>query len=327
LFSARAALKCAVKSERHWLLPIAYRPPARFNRAVHFQKITLAGVGLLGGSLGLAIKQRGLAKMVGGFVRRTDSVAECEQLGIVDEATCDPQRAVEDADLVILCTPIARMRAVLEPLLPALKRGAMVTDVGSVKVSVTQELEPLAADAGGHFVGSHPLAGAARMGPREARADLFLNAVCVVTPTSRSWPEAVERVESFWLAVGGRPLRLTPELHDDLVGRSSHLPHVVAAELANYVLSPAHPKEQATVCANGFRDTTRIASGSPEMWRDIALANRKNLARVLGVFIEDLQEFKLALENADSQAIEEFFEIARQRRDAWSGQTASPSPE
>jgi prephenate dehydrogenase len=108
------------------------------------------------------------------------------------------------------------------------------------------------------------------------------------------------------------------------VSRSSHLPHVVAAELANYVLSPAHPPEQAIVCANGFRDTTRIASGSSEMWRDISVANRKNLVRVLGVFIEDLQEFSLALEKSDTKAIEEFFENARQRRDKWCGAGSSP---
>ena len=134
-------------------------------------------------------------------------------------------------------------------------------------------------------------------------------------------------MEEFWRGAGGSPLRLTPELHDDLVSRSSHLPHVVAAELANYILSPAHPKQQAMLCANGFRDTTRIASGSAEMWRDIALANRKNLARVLGVFVEDLQEFKLALENEDQKTVQEFFEEAKQRRDAWRAQSASPSPE
>ena len=122
-------------------------------------------------------------------------------------------------------------------------------------------------------------------------------------------------MQNFWKAIGGWPVRMTPEVHDDLVSRSSHLPHVVAAELANYVLSPAHPKEQALVCANGFRDTTRIASGSTEMWRDIVLANRKNLGRVLGVFIEDLQEFQLALEREDVHAIEEFFANAKQRRD------------
>ena len=131
----------------------------------------------------------------------------------------------------------------------------------------------------------------------------------------------------FWQAVGAKTLTLTPDLHDDLVARCSHLPHVAAAELANYVLSPVHPKEQAQLCANGFRDTTRIAGGSPEMWRDIALANRKNLARVLGVFIEDLQEFQHALETGDAKIIEEFFEKAKQRRDAWCGQNGSTSPE
>jgi prephenate dehydrogenase len=120
---------------------------------------------------------------------------------------------------------------------------------------------------------------------------------------------------------------MTPEVHDDLVSRSSHLPHVVAAELANYVLSPAHPKEQAMVCANGFRDTTRIAAGSPEMWRDIALGNRKNLSRVLGVFIEDLQEFQLALDREDVSAIEEFFTKARQRREHWRAHSPASSPE
>ncbi|MBF8302852.1 MAG: prephenate dehydrogenase, partial [Candidatus Dadabacteria bacterium] len=157
--------------------------------------------------------------------------------------------------------------------------------------------------------------------------DLFEKSVCVITPTPKSERTAVGQIEEFWRAIGARPVQLTSEIHDELVSRSSHLTHVVAAELANYVLSPAHPKEQSMLCANGFRDTTRIASGSPEMWRDIAVANRENLARVLGVFIEDLQEFQLALKNGDQKAIAEFFENAKQRRDQWCGQSASPSPE
>ena len=294
---------------------------------MQFQKITLAGVGLLGGSLGLAVKEHRLAKKVDGLVRRSASITECDKLGVVDHATRDPLRAVENADLLVLCTPLARMREVLQQMLPALKPGALVTDVGSAKAGVVEDLEPLVADAGGHFVGSHPMAGAEKMGPSAARADLFVNAVCVLTPTRQSSPDAVARIETFWKAVGARTLKLTPEAHDDLVSRSSHLPHVVAAELANYVLSPAHPKEQTLLCANGFRDTTRIAASSPEMWRDIALANRKNLARVLGVLVEDLKEFQIALENADTKAIEDFFEQAKQRRDAWSQKTSSPSPE
>ena len=292
-----------------------------------WQKITLVGVGLLGGSLGLAIKQRKLAARVEGYVRRPEAVAEAVRLGVVDAATCDLAAAVNGADLVIFCTPIAQMRALSERVAKSLAPGAIVTDVGSVKGTVVAELEPVFAAVGATFIGSHPMAGGERMGAAAARADLFNNAVCVVTPTPQTPRTAVVRVEHFWQELGSRVLRLTPDLHDEFVSRSSHLPHVIAAELANYVLSPALPKDQALLCASGFRDTTRIASGSPEMWRDISMANRRHLARVLGVFIEDLQEFQHALEHEDVRAIEEFFTKAKQRRDAWCGQGASSSPE
>ena len=291
---------------------------------MHWRKIALIGVGLLGGSLGLAIRQRRLAGVVEGFVRRESSLAECETFGAVDRARLDLTQTVRDADLVILCTPLAQMRELATQMQPALAPGALVTDVGSVKGSVVQELEPIVRKAGAHFIGSHPMAGAEKTGVSHARPSLFEKAICVVTPTAHAPPELVQRLESFWSQVGGVPLRLTPEAHDDLVSRPSHLPHVVASELSNYVLSPAHAREQAMLCANGFRDTTRIASGSPEMWRDICLANRKHLARVLGVFIEDLQEFQLALEREDRRAVEEFFAQAKQRRDQWSGQGNSP---
>ena len=291
---------------------------------VPHHKITLLGVGLLGGSLGLAIKQRRLAARVEGYVRRDTSIAECVQAGAVDRASRDLLPTVAEADLVILCTPLGQMRKLTEQMLPALKRGALVTDVGSVKGEPCRELEPLVASVGAHFIGSHPMAGAEKTGVAAARADLFVDAICVLTPTARTPATAVKRLEEFWQGVGARTVRMTPELHDDLAGRSSHLPHVVAAELANYVLSPVHPKEQALLCANGFRDTTRIASGSPEMWRDIAMMNRKNLARVLGVFIEDLQEFQLALEKGDAKVIEEFFDHAKRRRDQWCGASNSP---
>lgn len=290
----------------------------------HWQKITLVGVGLLGGSIGLAVKQRRLAGQVVGFVRRARSVTECIQAGVVDSADTDLERAVEGADLIILCTPIAQMAELTLKMRPVLKKGAILTDVGSVKSSLATELEPLLAGSGVEFIGSHPMAGAEKMGVAAARADLFARAICAVTPTVRSRKDAVRKVEEFWKNLGGIPLRLTPELHDDLVSRSSHLPHVVAAELANYVLSPVHPKEQAELCATGFRDTTRIASGSPEMWRDICLANRKNLGRVLGVFIEDLQEFQHALGQGDVKTIEEFFTKAKERRDAWCNHNVSP---
>ncbi|MHC1764186.1 MAG: prephenate dehydrogenase [Verrucomicrobiia bacterium] len=292
-----------------------------------WEKVALIGVGLLGGSLGLALKQRGLAQRVHGYVRRSSSVQECQDLGVVDEATQNLPSAVEGADLVILCTPLSQMRELAVGMVPALRHGTFVTDVGSVKASVVRQVEPLVTGAGAHFVGSHPMAGSEKMGVRAAQPSLFAQAVCVITPSPRSSPEAVHAVKTLWQSVGAQVLTLSPEVHDEFVSRSSHLPHVVAAELANYVLSPAYPREQALLCANGFRDTTRIASGSPEMWRDIAVANRKNLARVLGVFIEDLQELQLALERADTKTITEFFETAKHRRDHWCSQNASPSPE
>ena len=284
---------------------------------MQFQKITIVGVGLLGGSLGLAIKQRKLAKKVDGYVRRSASISECEKFGVVDHATRDLQRAVENADLIILCTPLSRMGELSNEMIPALKPGAIITDVGSVKTSVVQELEPIFTKANTHFIGSHPMAGGEKTGVSAAKADLFDNTVCVVTPTTQSNAQALAVVENFWKAIGSRVVKLTSETHDELVSRSSHLPHVIAAELANYVLSPTHAKEQALLCANGFRDTTRIASGSPEMWRDISFANQKNLSRVLGVFIEGLEEFRHALDEGDTKTIEEFFEKAKQRRDAW----------
>ena len=294
---------------------------------MRWKKITLVGVGLLGGSLGLALRQRRLAATVTGFVRRTASVAECEGLGAVTRATQDLQRAVDGAELIVLCTPIAQMLGLVEQMSPAIAPGAVVTDVGSVKASVVRDLEALVARAGGHFVGSHPMAGAEKMGVVAARADLFEGAVCIVTPTAKSSAAAVSKVEALWKSVGSRVIRLAPAAHDALVSRTSHLPHVVAAQLVNLILSPQHPKEQGMLCANGFRDTTRIASGSPEMWRDIALANRRHLLRALDAFAGGLQDFRQALQRGDARAVTRYFEQARSRRERWAKGTGSTSPE
>ena len=294
---------------------------------MRWNKITIVGVGLLGGSLGLAIKHRRLARRVEGYVRRSATAVDCRRLKALDRATLDLHSAVADADLVIICTPLAQMCSLVKEMLPSLKRGAIVTDVGSVKGSVVKELESLVAKAGGHFVGSHPMAGAEKTGVLAARADLFECAMCVVTPTKRTNAAALRKVKNFWKSVGGRLLKLTPEIHDLLVSRSSHLPHVVAATLAHGVLDPKQPLAQAALCANGFRDTTRIASGSPEMWRDIALANPRNLSRALDRYVADLRKFQRALAKSDTKAVTRFFETAKQRRDRWRAGCVSPSPE
>lgn len=289
--------------------------------------MTLIGVGLLGGSLGLAARRRLLADTVTGYVRREASVRECERAGAVDHATLDLHAAVSGAALVVLCTPIAQMRPLVERMLPALKRGTLITDVGSVKASVARELEPLCARAGCVFVGSHPMAGSEKAGVSAARADLFHDAVCVVTPTPRTPKAALRRIEHLWKILGARLLRLDPETHDELVSRSSHLPHMVAAGLANYVLAPKHPKAQALLCANGFRDTTRIASGSPEMWRDIAVGNHRHLSRALGVFIKDLTRLREAVSRGDTRRLQQFLAQAKARREKWQEVATPTSPE
>lgn len=294
---------------------------------MHWKKITLVGVGLLGGSLGLALKQRRLADLVAGYVRRAASVRECERAGAVDVATLDLAEAVAGAELIVLCTPLAQMRPLVRQMLPALKRGVIVTDVGSVKGSVVRELESMVAKAGGCFVGSHPMAGAEKTGVAAARTDLFVNAVCITTPTSRTNQAALRKAEQLWKSVGCRLLRLSPEAHDQLVSRSSHLPHVVAVGLANLVLNPAHPEAQAMLCANGFRDTTRIASGSPEMWRDIGLANRRNLGRALKDFVSELEKVRRLLKVGDGGGLQNMFEQAKRRRDEWARMARSNSPE
>ncbi len=294
---------------------------------MQFGKITIIGVGLLGGSIGLAARKIHVAKEIAGFVRNQKNISDCEKFGATDFATTDLLSAVSNSDLVILCTPLAQMPSLAEQMLPALKRGAIVTDVGSVKSNVVRELESLVQKSGAHFIGSHPMAGAEKTGVAVARANLFENAVCVLTPTKKSNANAVRKLEQFWQSLGARVLKIDAAQHDLLVSRSSHLPHVIAAALANLVLNPANPKMQSQLCATGFRDTTRIASGSPEMWRDIALANRKNLSRAVDAFVAELKKFQTALKSGEAKALDKIFATAKSRRDNWCAKSASTSSE
>ena len=294
---------------------------------MRWNKVSIVGVGLLGGSLGQVLRKRKLAREVVGCVRRKSSITECRQARAVDVATVDFAAGVFDADLVVLCIPIGQMGPLFKQLLPHLKRGAIVTDVGSVKGPMVRELEILAAKAGVHFVGSHPMAGSEKTGVSAAQPDIFEGAVCVVTPTSKSNRRAVQAVMRLWKSVGARVLQLSPEVHDQLVARSSHLPHLLAAQLVNHVLGGKPSAAQIALCASGFRDTTRIASGSPEMWRDIAVSNRRNLAASLGGLIEELRVLQKVVCKGDIESLARFFERAKSYRDEWCGQAKFASPE
>jgi prephenate dehydrogenase len=188
-------------------------------------------------------------------------------------------------------------------------------------------LEPVFEAAGAAFVGGHPMAGSEKTGPAHARADLFQGAACILTPTVRTAPENLHRIEQLWRGVGGLPLHLTPDLHDQLVARTSHLPHLVASALVHLVLDPTASPEQARVCAGGFRDTTRVASGSPAMWRDIASMNAAPLADAIDDLIARLGRIRSTLANGDTDGLERFFEMAKQRRDAWLSDQSGVRPE
>jgi len=294
---------------------------------VRWAKVTIIGVGLLGGSIGLALRRRNLAHEVRGYVRRKAAVAEAVRLGAVHRVGTDLREAVSGADLVILCTPITRMEEIMEAMLPALKRGAIVTDVGSVKTTVVRRLELRIRKAGAHFVGSHPMAGSDKGGVRAARADLFEDAVCVVTPTRKTSKPALSKVQRFWKSLGAQVLIMDAARHDRLVCPASHLPHMVASMLALHVLDPRQDKRQVQLCATGFRDTTRIAASSPEMWRDIALANRQNLARDLAAFEKRLRSLRALLAKSDATGLQQQLARAHELRSRWKPARDGRSPE
>jgi prephenate dehydrogenase len=279
---------------------------------VLFQKITLIGVGLLGGSVGLAARERGVTGRVTGLVRRAESLEECVAVGAVDDATLDLPEAVADAGLVILCTPVGGMSELAKQIQPHLATDAIITDVGSVKRPVVAAVEPVLP----RFIGSHPLCGSEKTGVAHARADLLGGAVCAVTPTDYSPADAVEAVTEFWSALGSRVVNLSAADHDAICARTSHLPHVLASALVNAVLAKPRTGENDFL-GTGFRDTTRLASGSPEMWRDIALDNAEAIAAALNELQAEVAGLKEALDARDSPALEKFFAEGKTHRDNW----------
>jgi prephenate dehydrogenase len=276
------------------------------------RKISILGPGLLGGSIGLAARQRKVAKRVVMWARRPDAADQAWQLGAADEATNDLAKAVADAELVVLATPIGVMRALVEQMRPALPEGCIVTDVGSVKYPVVTTLsDALAGKA--RFVGSHPMAGSEQSGIEAARRDLFDNAVCIVTPREDTDKAALQVVYDFWKAIGCTVKTLAPQEHDEIVARISHLPHLVAAAVVNVVCNDgAHP---LNFVGPGFKDFTRIAGGPFEMWTEICLENREEIGRALEALIEDLGKVRAAVKNADAVELRAMLKRAKHFRD------------
>jgi len=276
--------------------------------SVLFQRMAVLGLGLLGGSLSLAARRAGVVARTVGAARRREPLERARRDGIVDEIA-EPAAAVKGADLVVLACPVGAMESLLRSVAADLAPGTIVTDVGSVKSSLADRL-PATLPAGVHYVGSHPMAGSHLKGAANARADLFVDASCAVTPLPSSDPEAVRRVEAFWEALGARVVRRDPESHDAEVAWTSHAPHVLAFAFA---LALEHaPASAGELAGGGFRDFTRIARSDAELWGDILAANRKALAVPLQECADALALLADAVQAGDTDAIERHLSAARE---------------
>jgi prephenate dehydrogenase len=277
------------------------------------QKIALLGLGLMGSSLGLALKQRGFKGKILAYARREETRMRALEKGVVDVAFSDPKKAVETADLVVVCVPIWSIAKLIEEILPALKPGAIVTDVGSTKSKLLETTTPLFEDSSAFFIGSHPIAGSEKTGIDAGDPELYQNRLAIICPTAKTPEQARETLSNLWQSVGSEVLEMSPKNHDAILAATSHLPHMVAAALARSVAGD-QPAEKAKFCGAGFKDTTRVASGSPDMWVDIIDTNRVPLATELEHFHDELKSLIQILREGNSNDIRQWLQEAASAR-------------
>jgi prephenate dehydrogenase len=277
-----------------------------------FGKITILGVGLIGASFALAARKEGLCGHIAGFGRNEENLKRAKERGIIDSYSLDPSAASADADLVMLSTPVGNFVELVRRCAGSFKKGAVVTDAGSVKGGLVLEIEALM-PAGVHYVGGHPIAGSDRSGIDFASADLFRNAKCIVTPTPGSDSCAVQAVTGIWSSLGSQVIKMEPDAHDRVFAAVSHLPHLLAYAIINTVadVDPSYLE----FSGQGFKDMTRIAASSPEIWRDICMMNRDNILELIEVFQKKLDSLGRHLRAADSASFEKELERARTLRE------------
>jgi prephenate dehydrogenase len=271
--------------------------------------ISILGVGLLGGSIGLAVKNRLTGCKISGYGHRKSTIDAAVSLGALDNGYDTLAPAVEGADLVILCTPVGLFRPLMVELAPLLGKQTIVTDVGSTKrsiVAAAEELLPVPS----LFVGSHPMAGSEKRGVQYARADLYDGALCILTPTARTDPAPIDYVRDFWSLLGMRICQITPEEHDRRLADVSHLPHVLAAALASI-----QDEKSVALAGKGFLDMTRIAAGDGVLWRDILLDNRDNVRQSVARLKSSLDTFLTLLADDQSESLRAWLDqIADERQ-------------
>ena len=280
-----------------------------------FKQITILGIGLIGASLALSCRQRKLAGTLVGFGRNAANLKKAQERGIIDSGSTDLKTAVTGSDLIVLCTPVGVLVERVREMIPFLQDGCIITDAGSVKGPLVEEIDALVPKTI-HYVGAHPIAGGEQSGLEAAREDLLTGAKCIITPTADTQAEALERVTEFWAEVGMQTLTMDAHEHDTVFGALSHLPHVVAYALMNTVanVKTTSHGDILSMSGGGLKDITRIASSDPVMWRDICLKNKLPVVTLINQFQSALENIKTLIEQDQAEALQETFADANVHR-------------
>lgn len=281
------------------------------------KKLVIFGVGLIGGSVALALKKQANAPLCVGVGRNQASLDQALALHIIDEATTDIATALNDADMVLIAAPVAQTERILKSIQPHLNNKTIVTDAGSTKTDVLAIAKTVLGVQAKQFVGGHPIAGAEKSGPTAAMDDLYIGKNVVLTPSAENEPTAINQVRQLWLDCGANVVEMSAEKHDGIFATVSHLPHVLAFALVEDMASRNNADELFQFAASGFRDFTRIAGSSPEMWRDISFANRTALLNEINTYELALAKLKQTLAAEDSEGLQALFERASKARNDW----------
>jgi cyclohexadieny/prephenate dehydrogenase len=277
-----------------------------------FNRLALIGVGLIGSSIARAARAQGAVREIVATARSPATRRRVAELGLADQVVEDNAVAAAGADLVIVCAPVGVCGEIAEAIAPQLKRGAIVSDVGSVKGAIVRDMGPHL-PAGVHFVPAHPVAGTEHSGPDAGFAELFVGRWCILTPPQGADAAAVGRLAAFWRLLGANVETMAPEHHDLVLAITSHLPHLIAYTIVGTAdeLAEVTRSEVLKFSAGGFRDFTRIAASDPTMWRDVFLANKEAVLEMLGTFNEDLAQLTRAIRRGDGEALFEHFKRTR----------------
>ena len=280
-------------------------------------RITIIGVGLIGGSLAKAVKEKKLTKVVFGFGRDEARLKKAQDTKVIDQFSTNLKEAVDGSDVVVIASPVGSFKKILSEIKPLIKGKMIVTDVGSTKKNIATMANLILESNSKHFVPAHPIAGKEKSGFEASDSKLFVNKKVIITPLESSEPESIKLIQAMWQGIGADVDFMSPDSHDELLGMTSHLPHMLAFSLVNYLISK---NPRASIYAGGgFKDSTRIASGDAVMWRDICLQNKDQIIDHIKGYQKTLDSLTAAIEKEDSERLELLFNSAKESRDSWLG--------